>query len=170
MRSNTCDCGALITAAVASLGFVLVASARPSDPQDSASTGVQFRAGPASAVAHVALSEAGADVGGSWASTSSIHSEHGMVSTGQGWAMLSQPLLAGGTCETQSAAAVVLGDCGADLDRSGTIDLADALLFQAEFNAGSAGADLDRDGSLTIFDFIAFGRALASGCSEPVVP
>jgi hypothetical protein len=56
------------------------------------------------------------------------------------------------------------GECIADCDGSGLLDLFDFLCFTNGFNAGDPGADLTGDGVLDLFDFLAFVNLFNAGC------
>ncbi len=56
------------------------------------------------------------------------------------------------------------GDCYADFNGDGVLDLFDFLGFVNEFNAGSDAADCDGDGDLSLFDFLCFVNAFNAGC------
>jgi hypothetical protein len=58
----------------------------------------------------------------------------------------------------------VRGECTADLDGNGVLDLFDFLAFTNLFNAGDLQADFDPDGVLTLFDFLAYTNAFNAGC------
>jgi predicted dienelactone hydrolase len=55
--------------------------------------------------------------------------------------------------------------CRADLDRSGSLNIADFTAMLSLFAAGSPDADIDGDGVLTISDFSTFLQAFAAGCA-----
>ncbi|MEO1009052.1 MAG: PQQ-binding-like beta-propeller repeat protein [Planctomycetota bacterium] len=56
------------------------------------------------------------------------------------------------------------GDCLADCDDSGTVDVFDYLCFQNTFDAGNLAADCDGSGSLDVFDILCFQVAFEGGC------
>jgi hypothetical protein len=56
------------------------------------------------------------------------------------------------------------GECDADLDGSGTLDLFDFLAFVNFFNAENPIADWDGDGDFTLFDFLGFVNSFNAGC------
>ena len=56
------------------------------------------------------------------------------------------------------------GDCYADFNGDGVLDLFDFLGFVNEFNAGSDAADCDGDGDLSLFDFLCFVNSFNAGC------
>jgi hypothetical protein len=56
------------------------------------------------------------------------------------------------------------GDCYADCDGNGALDLFDFLCFVNDFNAGDAAADCDDQGGLDLFDFLCFVNAFNQGC------
>lgn len=56
------------------------------------------------------------------------------------------------------------GDCYADFDASGTLDLFDFLSFVNAFNAGQDAADCDGNNALDLFDFLCFVNAFNAGC------
>lgn len=54
--------------------------------------------------------------------------------------------------------------CPADLDKNGTLDLNDVLLFAGSFNRGEKAADCDRDCQYDLFDFLCFLNEFGEGC------
>jgi len=56
------------------------------------------------------------------------------------------------------------GECVADCDGSGTLNIFDFLCFQTAFGNGDPEADCDDNGNLNIFDFLCFQTAFGNGC------
>jgi hypothetical protein len=56
------------------------------------------------------------------------------------------------------------GDCPADLDGNGTVDLFDFLTFVNYFNTLDPRADCDGSGAFDLFDFFCFVNAFNAGC------
>ncbi|MEM9559037.1 MAG: S8 family serine peptidase [Planctomycetota bacterium] len=56
------------------------------------------------------------------------------------------------------------GECVADVDRSGALDIFDVILFIDLWSAGDPQADLDSDGAHTIFDVLALLAIFDEGC------
>ncbi|MEO1278495.1 MAG: GC-type dockerin domain-anchored protein [Planctomycetota bacterium] len=56
------------------------------------------------------------------------------------------------------------GQCPADFNGDGSINIFDFLEFQNSFDAQDSCADMDDDGSFTIFDFLAFQNLFDAGC------
>mgnify|MGYP001027404687 CR=1 FL=1 len=59
---------------------------------------------------------------------------------------------------------VECGDCRADFDGDGELNIFDFLAFQTAFGMGDLSADFDGDGGLTLFDFLAFQTEFDAGC------
>ena len=59
----------------------------------------------------------------------------------------------------------LLTHCRADLDRSGSLDIFDFLLFQTMFTRADPAADLNLDTRFDIFDFLVYQDLYARGCS-----
>jgi len=56
------------------------------------------------------------------------------------------------------------GDCYADFDGNGTLDLFDFLGFVNAFNAQNQKADCIDDNAFDLFDFLCFVNAFNAGC------
>lgn len=56
------------------------------------------------------------------------------------------------------------GDCYADLNDDGVLDLFDFLEFTNLFNAEDSLADCDQDGAFDLFDFLCFNNEFNAGC------
>jgi len=63
------------------------------------------------------------------------------------------------------------GDCLADCNNDGQLNILDFICFQAQFEAGADEADCNMDGLLNILDFICFQAAFEEGCDtgDPVI-
>jgi hypothetical protein len=73
----------------------------------------------------------------------------------------SDNVLGGGS---EAIAEPVGGECIADCDGNGTLNVFDFLCFQTAFGNGDMSADCDGNGSLNVFDFLCFQTAFGNGC------
>jgi hypothetical protein len=56
------------------------------------------------------------------------------------------------------------GECEADCNGDGSLNILDFVCFQNLFKADSPGADCNGDGSLNILDFVCYQNAFKNGC------
>ena len=56
------------------------------------------------------------------------------------------------------------GDCFADCDNNGQLNILDFVCYQGLFQAGDMAADCDDNGQLNILDFVCFQGAFQAGC------
>jgi hypothetical protein len=56
------------------------------------------------------------------------------------------------------------GDCYADCNGDGVLNILDFVCFQGRFQQGDLGADCDQDCELAILDFVCFQGAFQAGC------
>lgn len=71
--------------------------------------------------------------------------------------------------ETPLAPQVVItgcacGDCLADCDANGELNVLDFVCFQQLFQSGDTNADCDGNGVLNVLDFVCFQQAFQAGC------
>jgi choice-of-anchor B domain-containing protein len=59
---------------------------------------------------------------------------------------------------------LLVGNCSADFNNDGNLDILDFIAFQNAFVAGEDSADFDGNGEKNILDFVAFQNAFKEGC------
>jgi hypothetical protein len=59
---------------------------------------------------------------------------------------------------------LVTGDCAADCNADGDLNILDFVCFQNVFSAGDIAADCNADGDLNILDFVCYQNLFSAGC------
>ena len=59
---------------------------------------------------------------------------------------------------------LVLGECAADCDGNGALNILDFVCFQGEFQAQSDAGDCDGNGLFNILDFVCYQGLFVAGC------